>query len=151
MTKHERTKGQTTFYKHTHTTTDRVAWTPLKTETELRCFGRVSSYCCPTSDTCCVNLVTNPVISHDWGKNREMLTTSGTYPRSFLTQTLHNGQPGHGGYRKTFEVTNDMNAWFSSFLVSRTLYQRHPNRNHKLWYIVSTERYILQNVLLFQA
>jgi hypothetical protein len=53
MTKQERTKGQTTFYKHTHTTTDRVAWTPLKTGTEFRCFGRVSSYCCTTSDTCC--------------------------------------------------------------------------------------------------
>jgi hypothetical protein len=27
---------------------------------------------CSTSDTRCVNSVTNPVISHEWGKNREV-------------------------------------------------------------------------------
>jgi hypothetical protein len=27
-------------------------------------------------------------------------------------------------------------------LLAATLYQRHPDRNHKLWNIVSTERYI---------
>ena len=111
-------KGKQRSTKQTHITKDRVAWTPLKTGTELRCFGRVSSYC-STSDTRRVNLVTNSVISHDWGKVREVLTTSGTYPWSFLT--LHSDQPGHGDYRKTFEVTNDMNAWFSSLLVSSDL------------------------------
>ena len=31
--------------------------------------------------------------------------TSGTYPWSFVTQQIfHNGQPSHGGDRKTFEV-----------------------------------------------
>jgi hypothetical protein len=44
-----------------------------------------------------VNLVTNPVISREWGKDREVLTTSGTYPWSFVTQIFHNGQPSHGG------------------------------------------------------
>jgi len=29
---------------------------------------------------------------------------SGTYPWSFVTQILHNGQPSHGDDRKTFEV-----------------------------------------------
>ena len=59
---------------------------------------------CSTSDTHRVNLVTNPVISHEQGKEREVLMTSGTYPWSFVTQIFHNGQPSHGGDRKTFEV-----------------------------------------------
>jgi hypothetical protein len=68
--------------KHTHNTKDRVTRTPLKTGDELRCSGRVSSSC-STSCTRLVNLVTNPVISHEWGKDREVLTTSGTYLWSF--------------------------------------------------------------------
>jgi hypothetical protein len=40
---------------------------PTKIGVELRCSGRVSSSC-STSDTRRVNLVTNPVISHEWGK-----------------------------------------------------------------------------------
>ena len=45
-------------------TKHRVARTPLKTGGELKCSGRVgSSYY--TSDTRRVNLVTNPVISHE--------------------------------------------------------------------------------------
>ena len=50
--------------KHTHTTKDRVTRTPLKIGGELRCSGRMSSSC-STSDTRRVNLVTNPVISHE--------------------------------------------------------------------------------------
>jgi hypothetical protein len=49
---------------------DRVTRTPLKTGDELRCSGRVSSSC-STSGTHCVNLVTNPVISREWGKDRD--------------------------------------------------------------------------------
>ena len=30
--------------------------------------------------------------------------TSGTFPWSFVRQIFHNGQPSHGGDRKTFEV-----------------------------------------------
>jgi hypothetical protein len=59
---------------------------------------------CSTSDTRRVNLVTNPVISHECGNDREVLTTSGTYPWSFMTQLFHNGQPSHGGDRATSEV-----------------------------------------------
>jgi hypothetical protein len=66
--------------KHTHKTKDRVTRTPLKTRR--------------------VNLVANPVISHEWGKDREVLTTSGTYPWSFVTKIFHNGQSSHGGDRK---------------------------------------------------
>jgi hypothetical protein len=89
--------------KHIYKTKDRVTRTPLKTRGELRCSGRVSSSC-STSDTRRVNLVTNPVISHEWGKDREVFTTSGTYPWSFVTQIFHNGQPSHGGNRKYFEM-----------------------------------------------
>ena len=48
---------------------------------------------CSTSDTRRFNLVTNPVISHERGKDREVLTTSGTYPWSFVTQIFRSGQP----------------------------------------------------------
>jgi hypothetical protein len=89
--------------KHTYKTKDRVTWTPLKTRGELTCSGRISSSC-STSDTRRVNLVTNPVISHEWGKDREMFTTSTTYPWLFVTQIFHSGQPSHGGDRKTLEV-----------------------------------------------
>jgi hypothetical protein len=64
--------------------------TPLKTGGELRCSGKVSSYC-TTSSTHCVILATNPVISHEGGQFREVLTTSGTYPWSIVTQVFHNG------------------------------------------------------------
>jgi hypothetical protein len=43
-----------------------------KNRDELRYSGRVgSSY--PTSDACHVTLVTNPVISHEWGKGEMYL------------------------------------------------------------------------------
>jgi hypothetical protein len=67
----------------TQKTKDRETWTSLKTEGELitwyepRCSGRVSSSC-STSDTCRVILVTNPKISHEWGKDQKVLTTSET-------------------------------------------------------------------------
>ena len=70
--------------KHIYKTKDRITWTPLKTGGELMCSGRVSSFC-STSGTRRVNLVNNPVISREWGKDREVLTTSGTYPWSFVT------------------------------------------------------------------
>ena len=46
---------------------------------DVRCSGRVGSSC-STSDTRRVNLVTNPVINHERGKDRELLAISGTYP-----------------------------------------------------------------------
>jgi phage repressor protein C with HTH and peptisase S24 domain len=89
--------------KHTYKTTDRVTRTPLKTGGEIRCSRRVSSSS-STSETLHVNLITNPVINHERGKDREVLTTSGTHPWSFVTQIFHSGQPSRGGDRKTFEV-----------------------------------------------
>ena len=67
-------KDKQRYTKHTHKTKDRVTRTPLKTGGELMCSGRVSSSW-STSDTHRVNLVTNPVISHERGKNREVLST----------------------------------------------------------------------------
>jgi hypothetical protein len=64
--------------KQTHKTKDWVTRAPLKTGGELRVSSSYS-----TSGTRHVKLVTNPVISHEWGKNREVFTTSGTYPLSF--------------------------------------------------------------------
>jgi hypothetical protein len=51
-----------------------------------------------------VNLVTNLVIIHELGKDREVFTTSGTYLWSFVTQLFHNGQPSHDGDHTIFEV-----------------------------------------------
>ena len=102
MTKRKSTKGQTTINK-TYKTKDRVTRTPLKTGGELRCSGRVGSSC-PTSDTRCVNLVTNLVISQERGKDRIVITANGTYPWSFMKQIFHSGQLSRGGDRKTFEV-----------------------------------------------
>jgi hypothetical protein len=125
--KNRQHNGQKKKYKrtnndlqHTYTTKDRVTRTPLKTGGELMCSGRVSSSC-STSNTRRVNLVTNPVISHERGKDREVFATSGTYPWSFVSQKFHKGQPSHGGDRKTFEVmtsTYKRNPWFRNFLVS---------------------------------
>ena len=75
--KYKRTNND--LQNHTHNTKDRVTRTPLKTGGELGSSGRISSSC-STSGTRRVNLVINPVISHEWGKDREVLTTSGTYP-----------------------------------------------------------------------
>jgi hypothetical protein len=98
--KGQKDKQQST--KHTYKTRDRVTQTPLKTGDELRCSGRVGSSFY-TSDTRRVNLVTNPVKSREWGKDRQVFTTSGTYLWSFVTQIFHNGQPSHDGDCKTFE------------------------------------------------
>jgi hypothetical protein len=63
-TKDKVQKDKQRFTKHTHKTKDLVTRTPLKHGGELRCSRRVSSSC-STSDTRRVDLVTNPVISHE--------------------------------------------------------------------------------------
>ena len=68
--------------------------------------------------------------------------TCGTCPLSFVTPIFYSGQPSLGGEHKTFNITK-RNLWFSSFLLAATLYQRNPDRNNKLWNIVSTDIYIL--------
>ena len=147
-------KDKQRFTIHTHKTKDRVTRTPLKTRGELKCFGRVSGSC-STSGTRRVNLVTNPVISRECGKDREVFTTSGTYPWSFVTQIFHNGQPSHGGDRKIFEVMTSTlpkgTLGSIASLLAATLYQGNPDRNYKLWNIVSSERYILHMQVLSEC
>ena len=74
------------------------------------------------------------------------ITTSGTYSWSFVTQIFHNGQPSHGVDRKIFEAmtSNLPKGTLDSVasLLTATLYQGNPDRNHTLWNIVSSERYI---------
>ena len=81
MAKRKVQKDKQRSTKHTYKTKNRVTRTPVKTGGELRSPGRVGSSC-STSGTRRVNLVTNPVISREWGKEREVFTTSGTYPLS---------------------------------------------------------------------
>jgi hypothetical protein len=71
--------------------TERVTRTSLKTGGELRCSGRLGSSC-SNSGTRRVILATSLVISHEWTKNREVFTTSGKYPWSFVTQIFHSFQ-----------------------------------------------------------
>ena len=44
------------------------------------------------------------MITHELGKDRDVLTTSGTYPWSFVTQIFHSSDRRPGDDRKTFEV-----------------------------------------------
>jgi hypothetical protein len=90
--------------RHTYKTKDRETQTPLTTGGERRCSGKISSSCY-TSDIRRVNQATNPVISQEWGKDWEVLTTSGKYMWSYVTQRIHSGQPSHGGDLNTFEMT----------------------------------------------
>jgi hypothetical protein len=60
--KYKRTNND--LQKHTYKTKDRVTRTALKTVSELRCPGRVGNSC-SISGTLHVNLVKNPVISHE--------------------------------------------------------------------------------------
>jgi hypothetical protein len=58
----------------THKTKNRATWTPLKTGSELKCSKRVGISC-----STCATLATNPVICHEWGKDRIVILTNGTY------------------------------------------------------------------------
>jgi hypothetical protein len=76
-----------------------------------------------------------------------VFTKSGTYPWSFVTQIFHNGQPSRGGDRKIFEMMTSTlqegTLGSVASLLTTTLHQENPDRNHKLWNIVSSERDIL--------
>ena len=132
------------------TTKDRVTRTPLKSGGELMCSRGVGSSC-STRGTRRVNLVTNPVISRESGKDREVFTTSGTYPWSFVTQIFHI----HGGNRNIFKVMTSTlpkgTLGSVASLLAATLYQRNADRNHKLLNIVSSERDILHMQVLLEC
>jgi len=114
--------------KHTHKTKDWVTRTPLNTGGELGSLGRVSSSC-STSGNRRVNLVINPVIICEWGKDRGVLATSGTCPWTFVTQIFH-----------TFNQVIVMISTLSkgtlgsvASLLAAILYQGNPDRN--LWFL----------------
>jgi hypothetical protein len=96
----------------------------MKNWGELMCPGRVSSSR-SASGTRRVNLITKPMISHEWGKGREVFTRSGTYPCFFVRQIFHNGQPSHGGDCKTFEV---MTSTYPTWLWHRWNICIYPNK-----------------------
>ena len=89
------------------------------------------------------------------GKDRGVLVTSGSYPWSFVIQIFHSGQPSHGGDRTIFEVktlTLSRGTLASvASLLAATLYQGNPDRNHKLWNIVSSEIYIPHMQVLLEC
>jgi hypothetical protein len=93
---------------------------------ELECSRRVSSSC-SIIGTCRVTQVANPVISHEWGKDRKVSMTSGTYQGSFVTQMFHNDG-------KTSELM--ISTWpigtlgSVASLLAATLYHGNPDRNH---------------------
>ena len=84
-----------------------------------------------------------------------MFTTSGTCPWSFVTQIFHTSQPSHGCDRKMFEVMTSTlpkgTLGSVASLIAATLYQRNPDKNHTLWNIVSSERYILHLQVLLEC
>ena len=70
---------------------------------ELRCYRGVRRSC-STGGICRVTLVANPVISHELGKDRDVVTTSGTYPWSYVILIFRSGAPSNGDDCKTFEM-----------------------------------------------
>ena len=70
-------------------------------------------------------------------------------------QIFHSGQPSHDSDRKPFEVmtTTSPRRTLGSVdsLLAATLHQGNPDRNHKLWNIVSIERCILQMQVLLEC
>jgi hypothetical protein len=76
--------------------------------------------------------------------------TSGIYPWSFVTQIFHSGQPSHGGDCITFEVITSTSLGSVASLLAATLYQGNPDRNHKLWNVISAQIYILHMQLLLK-
>jgi hypothetical protein len=87
MAKRKRTKRINNNLQNTKV---RATWTSLKTGSELGCSGRVGSSC-SISGTRRITLATNTVINHEWGTDKEVLTTNGTYALSFVTQIFRNG------------------------------------------------------------
>jgi hypothetical protein len=65
-----------------------------------------------------------------------VITTSGTFPWSLVTQIFHSGQQSHGGNRNTVEVMTSISLRGTivsvASLLTATLDQGNPDRNHNL-------------------
>ena len=76
--------------------------TTLKNTGELRCNGN-GIRSCSTCGTRGVILVTNQVISHEWGKDRNVSKKKVVYMWSFVKQIFCSSLPSQSSDRKTFE------------------------------------------------
>ena len=70
-----------------HKTRDRVSNTNLpKNRGKLMCSGKVRSFC-SINGARRVTLAKRPVKSHEWGKDRMVFTTNGTYQSVVICDT----------------------------------------------------------------
>jgi hypothetical protein len=85
--KHKNKRTNNDLQNITQKTKDRTTRTKIKTGCEVRCSGKESRSCF----TCGARrgtLIRNPVISHEKGKDRIMITTNGIYKWSFVTRSI---------------------------------------------------------------
>jgi hypothetical protein len=72
-----------------------------------------------------------------------------------ICDMFHNGQPSHGGDRKTVKVMTSTSPTGTldsvASLLEATIYRGNPDRSNKLWNIVSTEIYILHMRVLLEC
>ena len=138
MAKRKRTNND--LQNITQKTKNWATRTPLKTGNELSFSGKDSS-------SCGTRRITYLVISLEWRKYLIMITTNGTYLWSLLTQIFRDGQPGHVGDRKAFEVMTS--TWplgtlgSVSSLLAATLYQKRQVLEYWLgdkWYTLFSNR-----------
>jgi hypothetical protein len=71
---------------------------------------------CSTYGTRRVTLVANPVISHEWGKNRIVITTHGTYPWPLVIHMLS---------RNVTVTTVKLLKWWLQLNAGHTWYMRY--------------------------
>ena len=109
-------KGQTTIYKTLQIKYRSSNTNSTKTGGEIRCSGRVSSSCF-TCDTCRVTIVTNPGISNEWEKEREVLTTSG----SNQSLKAHMNIPMYNFHRRNWlhKLTFSYDVKFKYYILRR--------------------------------
>jgi hypothetical protein len=131
---------------------NRAIPTTLKIQSELRCYEKVSRYC-STCRTRRIILITNPLISHEWGQDRNVSKNDGSYRWLFVTQIFLTGLPSHGGDCKSFEVmtSTTWNSLSVPLLLAATLYEAIHDRTHKLYNIGSTERCIFHMQVVLEC
>jgi hypothetical protein len=99
----------------------------------------------PTSTN--VTTPVHSVLSTTTGNSQEHRDINLLPPLLSVPYVNENSQPSHGGDRKILEVMTSTlpkgTLGSVGFLLAATLYQGNPDRNHKFWNIVSSERYIL--------
>jgi hypothetical protein len=96
---------------------------------------------CSTGDTRRGNLVTNPVISHEWEIDRKVFTWS------FVTQIFHSGQPSYERPFPTKEMISISPLW--TFHLSVATFQLHLHIEYtilqSLWFLSGFHWYVTLN------